>query len=84
MKYSIENITREDINIIKKYDATYNEGISAIDFVEVIENEIIKCNNPSWEKMYIALYAYKLGVMHGKREERARRGSKIVNGKDTN
>ena len=73
MKNSIENITREDINIIKKYDATYSEGLSAIDFVEIIENEIIKCDEPTWEKMYIALYAYKLGEMYGKREERAKR-----------
>lgn len=73
MKYSIKNTTREDINIIAKYDASYEDGIKAFDLVEIIESETFKCDNLSWEKMCIALYAYKLGVMHGKREERTRK-----------
>lgn len=73
MNNNIKNITREDINIIKEYNSTYEDGLKAFDLVEIIETETIKCENLSLEKMYIALYAYKLGVMHGKREERAKR-----------
>lgn len=73
MNNSIKNITREDINITSKYNATYEELTSAFDLVEIMENEIIQCNEPTWRKMCIALYSYKLGVMHGKREEREKR-----------
>lgn len=72
MKYSIENITREDINITSKYNATYEELMSAFDLAGIMENEIIQCNEPTWRKMCMVLYSYKLGVMHGKREERSR------------
>lgn len=72
MKYNIENITREDIKITSKYNATYEELMSAFDLAEIMENEIIQCNEPMWRKMCMVLYAYKLGVMHGKREERRR------------
>lgn len=70
MKYSIENITKEDIAIATKYNATYKELVSAYDLVEIIEND------PMYNKACIALFAYKLGQMQGKREERARKREK--------
>lgn len=71
MKYSIENITKEDIAIATKYNSTYKELVSAYDLVEIIGNDPIMNN-----KACIALVAYKLGQIQGKREERARRREK--------
>lgn len=73
MKYSIENVTKEDITIATKYNATFGELRSTVDFVERLENEVFTSSDPMWNKMCMVLYAYKLGVMQGKREERARR-----------
>lgn len=73
MKYSMENATREDINIATKYNATFDELTGAFDFVEKIENEVFTSKDPVWNKMCMVLYAYKLGLMHGKREERLRK-----------
>ncbi|MDU1033995.1 hypothetical protein [Clostridium sp.] len=73
MKYSIENATKEDIEILAKYDATFEELISARNFLERIENEVFTSNNEMWNKVNLVLYAYKLGQMQGKREERTRR-----------
>lgn len=84
MKYNIENATKEDIAIVAKYNATFGELRSTVDFVERIEKEVFTSNDQMWNKMCMVLYAYKLGVMQGKREERARRRSKIVYGQNTN
>ena len=73
MKYSIENATKEDIEILAKYDATFEELISARNSLERIENEVFTSNNEMWNKVNLVLYAYKLGQMQGKREERTRR-----------
>jgi len=74
MGYNIENVTKEDIEILTKYDATFEELISARNFSERIENEVFTSNNEMWNKINLVLYAYKLGQMQGKREERARKG----------
>lgn len=73
MRYSIENATKEDIEIVTKYNATFGELRSAVDFVERIENQVFTSNDEIWNKMCMVLYAYKLGQMQGKREERARK-----------
>lgn len=73
MKYNLENITKEDIEKVIKHNATFEELESVFDFIEKIENEACISNEPTWDKMCIALYGYKLGEMQGKREERARR-----------
>ncbi len=74
MLYNIENVTKEDIEILAKYDANFEELISAGNFAERIENEVFTSNNEMWNKINLVLYAYKLGQMQGKREERARKG----------
>lgn len=74
MGYNIENVTKEDIEILAKYDATFEELISARNFLERIENEVLTSNNEMWNKVNLVLYAYKLGQMQGKRKERARKG----------
>lgn len=74
MRYSIENATKEDIEIVAKYNATFRELRSTVDFVERIENQVFTSDDEIWNKMCMVLYAYKLGQMQGKREERARRG----------
>lgn len=73
MKYNLENITKEDIEKVIKHNATFEELESVFDFIEKIENEAYISNVPTWKKMCIALYGYKLGEMQGKRQERARR-----------
>ena len=74
MGYNIENVTKEDIEILAKYDATFEELISARNFLERIENEVFTSNNEMWNKVNLVLYAYKLGQMQGKRIQRARKG----------
>lgn len=73
MKNSIENITREDVLAAIKYNATFGELESIFDLVKIIENESMKCSDLIWQKMCVALYAYKLGEMQGKREERMKK-----------
>lgn len=74
MGYNIENVTKEDIEILTKYDATFEELISARNFSKRIEYEVFTSNNEMWNKINLVLYSYKLGQMQGKREERARKG----------
>lgn len=79
MKYNLENITKEDIEKVIKHNATFEELESVFDFIEKIENEAYISNVPTWKKMCIALYGYKLGEMQGKRQERARRKKELIN-----
>lgn len=79
MKYNLENITKEDIEKVIKHNATFEELESVFDFIEKIENEAYISNVPTWNKMCIALYGYKLGEMQGKRQERARRKKELIN-----
>ena len=72
MKLNIETITSKDINIVKNYNATYEEVEKAIDLIDYLKPKY-RCNEELWEKMSIILYAYKLGEMQGKRYERAKR-----------
>lgn len=74
MGYNIENVTKEDIEILTKYDATFEELISARNFSKRIEYEVFTSNNEMWNKINLVLYSYKLGQMQDKREERARKG----------
>lgn len=78
MKCSIENITREDIDIIKN-SATLHEWISALNFANFIKKEVIGIDEQAYEKIYTTLYAYKLGVIHGKREERVKKINQMDN-----
>lgn len=73
MRYSIENVTKEDIEILAKYEATFEECRGSIDFCRRVENEVFPSNDEMWNRMCMVLYAYKLGQIQGKREERERR-----------
>lgn len=73
MKYNIENVKEEDIRSAIKYNASFNEIKAAVKVIEIIENESFPTNDLMWNKNDICLCAYHLGVMQGKREERARR-----------
>lgn len=71
MKFNIETITNEDVEIAMNYNATFGECSKTIDLVNKIRPKF-DCSDPTWDKMCLALYAYKLGEMQGKRAERAR------------
>lgn len=72
MESNIEKITDKDINIVRKYSAEFGEMSKAIDLIESLKPKY-ECEDELWVKMSMILYAYKLGEMQGKREERARR-----------
>lgn len=76
MKYNIENVTEEDIAIATKVKVTFGELKSTYDLVKIIKNKAFTSDDPIWEKICMVSYAYKLGQMQGKREERARRRKK--------
>ena len=70
-------ITDKDINIVKNYNTTLKELSKARELITNLEPEY-ELNSEVWEKACILLYAYKLGEMQGKREERARRSKGII------
>lgn len=76
MKFNIEDITDKDIDIAMNFNATWGEVTKALDLVEKIKPKF-DCNDETWRKMCMILYAYKLGEMQGKREERAKKLNKI-------
>lgn len=77
MKNSINNITKEDIIAVIKYNATFGELTSIVEVAEEIEKRCFSCKDPIWDKMCMGLYFYKLGEMQGKREERSRRNKAV-------
>lgn len=70
-------ITDKDINIVKHYNSTFKELSKARELITNLEPEY-ELNSEVWEKTCLILYAYKLGIMQGKREERARRSKGII------
>lgn len=73
MEYNLENITKDDIEKVIKYNATFGELTSIKAVAEEIEKRTLSCKDPMWAKMILGLYFYKLGEMQGKRKDRARR-----------
>lgn len=78
MELNINKITEKDINIVKKYNAKFGEISKAIDLMENLKPKY-ECNDELFQKMSMILYAYKLGEMNGKRQERARKKVGIIN-----
>ncbi|NFG22409.1 hypothetical protein FDF11_01755 [Clostridium botulinum] len=75
MKFNIKNITDNDIEKIMRYNATFGKFINMMDLAEKLKPRF-DCNDEVWQKMCMILYAYKLGEMQGKREERLKRKGK--------
>lgn len=82
-KKVIQNITYGDAkNIVENYELTFGELTGAIDLMDIIK-EFNKFNNNDvkWNAGCAMAFAFKLGVMQGKREERSKRkASKLVGG----
>lgn len=80
MEFNIENVTKGDINVIMKYDAKIGEMSKARSMIIDLE-KTYDDTNAEWTKMCMMLFAYKLGEMQGKRQERARkRKVGVING----
>lgn len=79
----IKNITYGDVkNIVKNYDLTFEEVLGTIDLMDIIK-KFNKFDNGDlkWNTACVMAFAFKLGEMHGKREERSRRKiSQLVGG----
>lgn len=79
----IKNITYGDVeNIVKNYDLTFGEVSGAISLVEIVkEIDRFTGNDDKWNMACAMAFAFKLGEMQGKREERFRRKkSQLVGG----
>ena len=80
MKFVIDNkITEADIDVVMNYNTIFGEDIDALELSSKIE-EKFNCSNEQWNKICIALFAYKLGEMQGKRQERAKKKVGVING----
>lgn len=73
-KKIIKNITHGDIeNIVKNYDLTFGEVSGAIDLMDIIKKfNKFDNNDIKWNTACAMAFAFKLGEMQGKREERSR------------
>lgn len=79
MELRINKITEKDINTVMNYNADFEETTKAIDLIGNL-NPKYECNDELWQKMSMILYAYKLGEMQGKRQERAKKKVGVING----
>ena len=82
-KKVIKNITHGDIeNIVKNYDLTFGEVSGAIDLTDIIKKfNKFDNNDIKWNTACAMAFAFKLGEMQGKREERSKRKvSQIIGG----
>ena len=76
----VKNVTKGDINVIMKYDAKIGEMSKARNMIRDLE-KTYDSQNSECTKMCMMLFAYKLGEMQGKRQERARkRKVGVING----
>lgn len=70
----IKNITYGDVeNIVKNHDLTFEDVNGAYALINIIEKFNKYKSGAEWNNACAMAFAFKLGEMHGKREERLRR-----------
>lgn len=81
-KKIIKNITLGDVKtIVENYDLTFAELTGSVELIDIIKR-FNKFDNgdTKWNTACAMAFAFKLGEVYGKREERARRKSQVVGG----
>jgi len=82
-KMKFKSINHDDIETVLA-NAAFKEYSQIRAFSDEIDKYLMSTDRLDWDIYGKLLYMFKLGVMQGKREERARRRSKIVYGQSTN
>lgn len=77
----IENITPGDIkNLVEKCQMTFDEINAGYVFINIIDKFNKYKSGTEWNNACNMAYVFRLGIIQGKREERARRKASLIVG----
>ena len=76
--FNLGSITKKDIELISKYTDSSCEELEIAKSISDNIDKIFPTNELTWNKMVLVAFAFKLGEIQGKRQERSKKGG-VVN-----